>query len=260
MLSIHSVAGFGSLKQGDAIRAGRCSLTKKPTSDKLGLGRRRRQGDKRDLLGLDGSHIRADMRPLQGNLLRVALGVVPALAILIARVSRPATAALGFLPSTDTYRDISIHLEAETEPGLLIFRFDVIFDNAGYFSDQGRRLIMDAETPVHEGLIPAQQINELDSTGADQVARLVDDLNAQGIALSFAEVKDTLREAMNERLALIASTSRSRTVSGRSPSARSGRRPYKYFALGEGTAVGGMGFSLLGPACNCIVLPRRAQI
>jgi MFS superfamily sulfate permease-like transporter len=36
----------------------------------------------------------------------------------------------------------------------------------------------------------------LDSTGADQLARLVAELEAKGIAFSFAEVKNALREAM----------------------------------------------------------------
>jgi high affinity sulfate transporter 1 len=133
-----------------------------------------------------------------GILEGVALGVILALVVLIRRVSRPPTAVLGHLPGTDAYRDIAVHQEAETLPGLLIFRFDapIIFANAGYFADKVRQLIAEAGTPVREVLVPAQQMNQIDSTGADQLARLQSELEAKGISLSFAEVKSALREAM----------------------------------------------------------------
>jgi MFS superfamily sulfate permease-like transporter len=133
-----------------------------------------------------------------GLLQGVALGVVLALAVLIRRVSRPATAVLGRLSGTEAYRDITVHPEAETLPGMLIFRFDapIIFANAGYFADIVRQCIAEAATPVREVLVPAQQINQLDSTGADQLAKLQAELGAKGILLSFAEVKGVLREAM----------------------------------------------------------------
>ena len=51
-------------------------------------------------------------------------------------------------------------------------------------------------TPIREVLVPAQQINQLDSTGANQLERLRTELEAKGISLSFAEVKSALREAM----------------------------------------------------------------
>jgi high affinity sulfate transporter 1 len=135
---------------------------------------------------------------LLGILQGVAFGVVLALAVLIRRVSRPGTAVLGRLPGTDAYRDITAQPEAEALPGLLIFRFDgpVIFPNAGYFADEVRRLIAEAATPVRQVLIPAQQINQLDSTGADQLARLQAELEGKGIAFSFAEAKKALLETM----------------------------------------------------------------
>ena len=133
-----------------------------------------------------------------GILQGVALGVVLALVVLIRRVSRPATAVLGRLPGTDAYRDITVRSEAETIPGLLIFRFDapIIFANAAYFAEQVRQLISDAAIPVREVLVPAQQINQLDSTGANQLERLRTELEAKGISLSFVEVKNALKEAM----------------------------------------------------------------
>ncbi len=135
---------------------------------------------------------------LLGIMEGVALGVLLAVVVLIRRVTRPGTAVLGRLPGTDAYRDISAQLGAEALPGLLIFRFDapVIFPNAGFFADEVRRLIAEAATPVREVLIPAQQINQLDSTGADQLAKLQAELMQEGIEFSVAEAKSALRETM----------------------------------------------------------------
>ncbi|HEG44315.1 MAG TPA: sulfate permease [Phycisphaerales bacterium] len=136
---------------------------------------------------------------LLGILNGVAVGVILALAVLIHRVSHPGSAVLGKLPGTDTYRDIIVHPEVETVPGLLIFRFDapIIFPNAGYFTGQVKRLINEATMPVREVLIPAQQINLIDSTGADQLAKLQAELEEKDIKLSFAEAKDALRKTMH---------------------------------------------------------------
>jgi len=157
----------------------------------------------RQLFRIDRSEFAYAMAALFGVLMLgllkgVALGVVLSLLILIRRVSRPATAVLGSLPGTDAYRDITVRPEAETIPGLLIFRFDapIIFANAAFFAEQVRLRIVDAATPVREVLVPAQQINHLDSTGADQLGKLQAELGAKGITFSFAEVKSALQKAI----------------------------------------------------------------
>jgi high affinity sulfate transporter 1 len=134
-----------------------------------------------------------------GILQGVALGVVLSLAVLIRRVSRPTTSVLGRLPDTDTYRDLAIHPEAESPPELLIYRFDapIIFCNAAYFVADVRRRVAEEKETVHEVLIAAQQINHLDSTGADHVARLAAELQQKDIALTFAEMKSALRDVMH---------------------------------------------------------------
>jgi MFS superfamily sulfate permease-like transporter len=135
---------------------------------------------------------------LVGILHGVALGVFLALAVLIRRVSSPGTAVLGRVPETSVYRDMATSPDAEPIPGLLIFRFDapIIFANAAQFVEGVRRLIAEAQVPTHEVLIPAQQINLIDSTGAERLAKLNDELSAKGIVLAFAEVKSTVRDMM----------------------------------------------------------------
>jgi SulP family sulfate permease len=133
-----------------------------------------------------------------GILKGVALGVLLALAVLIRRVSHPGSTELGQIPGTDSFRDVDAHPEAKFVPGLLIFRFDapIIFANASYFSSEVRRRIDKAATPVSEVLLPAQQINHLDSTGSTQLVALNDELKSTGIRLSIAEAKMALLEMM----------------------------------------------------------------
>jgi uncharacterized membrane protein YidH (DUF202 family)/anti-anti-sigma regulatory factor len=157
----------------------------------------------RQLLRIDKGEFAYAMAALFGVLVLgilqgVALGVVLSLAVLIRRVSRPGTAVLGRVPKTGAYRDTMTHPEAETVPGMLIYRFDapIIFPNAGYFAAEVRRRIEEATEPVRQVLIAAQQINQIDSTGADQLARLAAELEAKGIMVSFAEAKSALREVI----------------------------------------------------------------
>jgi MFS superfamily sulfate permease-like transporter len=72
----------------------------------------------------------------------------------------------------------------------------VIFANAGYLADQIRQAVACAKTPVRAVLLPAQQINHVDSTGADKLQNLHAELNAARTVLCFAEAKHELREAM----------------------------------------------------------------
>jgi high affinity sulfate transporter 1 len=157
----------------------------------------------RQLWRIDRAEFAYGMAALMGVLVLgilegVALGVVLSLAVLIRRVSRPGTAVLGRIPDTSDYRDLAVRREAQPIPGLLIFRFDapIIFCNAGFLAEQIRKRINEAATPVREVLLPAQQINQIDSTGLDQLERLVDELAAKQIVVSFAEAKAPLRDTM----------------------------------------------------------------
>lgn len=135
---------------------------------------------------------------LLGIMPGVALGVVLSLAVLIRGVSRPATAVLGRLAGTETVREVDSEPDVQPIPGLLIFRFDapIIFPNAAFFTGEVNRLVGEALTPVRGVLLPAQQINHLDSTGSDALRKLVADLADRSIQVSFAGVKRPLREAM----------------------------------------------------------------
>jgi SulP family sulfate permease len=128
----------------------------------------------------------------------IALGVVLSLLQLIRRGSYPPTAVLGKKPGKEIYLDRTQYPEVETIPGLLIYRFDALlaFGNAAHFVTQLRRYMAEADPPVRQVLISAETINDIDTTGIDQVLKLHQELHQQGIALTFARVHSRVREML----------------------------------------------------------------
>ena len=80
---------------------------------------------------------------LPGLLVAVALTIV----LLLQRISRPTAAVLGRLPDGSGYGDIRRHPEAETVPGMLVFRLDapLFFADATLMRDRLRALVSDAD-------------------------------------------------------------------------------------------------------------------
>jgi MFS superfamily sulfate permease-like transporter len=101
------------------------------------------------------------------------------------------------------YHDRELHPEAEELPGLVIFRFDapLFFANARTFREQIRGLAA-AEPRPNWILIAAEPITDIDTTAADMLADLDEELNAAGTSLVFAELKDPVRARL-ERYKLI---------------------------------------------------------
>jgi high affinity sulfate transporter 1 len=140
-------------------------------------------------------------------LLGVLQGIAVAVALSILNVFRrawwPYQTTLGRVPGLPGHHDRQQHPNAEELPGLVIFRFDapLFFANARTFRDQIRRLAA-AEPQPHWILIAAEPITDVDTTAADMLADLDEELNANGTSLVFAELKDPVRMKL-QRYALI---------------------------------------------------------
>ena len=99
--------------------------------------------------------------------------------------------------------DIELHPDAEELPGMVIFRFDapLFFANARTFRDRIRTLAT-AEPAPQWIVIAAEPITDVDTTAADMLKDLDEELNADGTSLVFAELKDPVREKL-ERYELV---------------------------------------------------------
>ena len=130
------------------------------------------------------------------------LGVLPGIAIAVAlsilnvfrRAWWPYATVLGRVDGVEGYHDTRSYPDAEHLPGLVIYRFDgpLFFANATTFRDEIRRLAR-AEPEPSWILIAAEPVTDVDTTAADVLTELDEALNAQGISLVFAELKDPVR-------------------------------------------------------------------
>jgi high affinity sulfate transporter 1 len=134
------------------------------------------------------------------------LGVLPGIGVAVAlsvlnvfrRVWWPYQTVLGRPQSVAGYHDLRRYPDAERLPGLVMFRFDapLIFANARVFRDQIRRLAH-TDPPPRWIMIAAEPITDVDTTAADMLEDLDADMNARGVSLVFAEMKDPVRRKID---------------------------------------------------------------
>jgi high affinity sulfate transporter 1 len=130
------------------------------------------------------------------------LGVLPGIAIAVGlsilnvfrRAWWPYDTVLGRVEGLEGYHDMRSYPGASQLPGLVIYRFDapLFFANAKTFRDEVRRLAR-ADPPPTWILIAAEPVTDVDTTASDVLEELDETLNAQGISLVFAELKDPVR-------------------------------------------------------------------
>lgn len=130
------------------------------------------------------------------------LGVLPGIAVAVAlsvlnvfrRAWWPYNTVLGRVQGLEGYHDVRSYPQAGHLPGLVIHRFDapLIFANAKAFRDEIRRLA-DADPRPSWIVIAAEPMTDVDTTAADVLEELDEALNAQGVHLVFAELKDPVR-------------------------------------------------------------------
>jgi len=130
------------------------------------------------------------------------LGVLPGIAIAVGlsilnvfrRSWWPYDTVLGRVAGLAGYHDIHSYPDADQLPGLVIYRFDapLIFANAKTFRDEVKRLAA-AEPAPRWIVIAAEPVTDVDTTASDVLEDLDEELNAGGISLVFAELKDPVR-------------------------------------------------------------------
>jgi MFS superfamily sulfate permease-like transporter len=131
---------------------------------------------------------------LLGVLAGIAIAVGLSILDVFRRTWRPYQTVLGRVVGIPGYHDVRSYPRAERLPGLQIVRFDapLFFANAATFRDEIRGLTA-ADPPPTWVLIAAEPITDVDTTAADMLQQLDEELNRRGIHLVFAELKDPVR-------------------------------------------------------------------
>jgi SulP family sulfate permease len=135
---------------------------------------------------------------LTGVLGGIVIGVIASLAEMVRRTIQPRTAVLGMVEGAATWRNVREHESAETIPGLIVYRFDapLFFGNADVLRNQVRDLVRSAPDPVRAVILNMEAVTDLDTTGAQVMERLLDDLGSMGVRLSLARVRTHVREML----------------------------------------------------------------
>ena len=130
------------------------------------------------------------------------LGVLPGIAIAVAlsilnvfrRAWWPYQAILGRVEGLPGLHDTRSYPDAGSIDGLVIFRFDapLIFANTRTFREQITS-IADSTPDLRWIVVAAEPITDVDTTAADMLEDLDVGLNARGVSLVFAEMKDPVR-------------------------------------------------------------------
>ncbi len=136
----------------------------------------------------------------------VVLGAIPGIGLAIALAVidflwdgwRPDSAVLGRVKGINGYHDISRYPEARLIPGLVLFRWaaPLFFANAEWFHERALDAVAASPTPVRWLVVTAEPVTSVDVTAADIVAKLDETLQAAGIELCFAEMKDPVQDQL----------------------------------------------------------------
>jgi high affinity sulfate transporter 1 len=139
------------------------------------------------------------------------LGVIPGIGVavglsvgaLLWRAWHPYTAVLGRIEGRKGYHDRDRHPEGRQVPGLVLYRFDapLFFANADRFREGVMDAVEQADPPVRRVVVAAEPITDFDTTAADMLVELLDQLDRHEIGLSFAELKGPVKD-MVERYGL----------------------------------------------------------
>jgi MFS superfamily sulfate permease-like transporter len=126
----------------------------------------------------------------------IAVGL--ALMNFIRRAWWPYDAVLGKVDGLKGYHDVTRYPAARRVPGLVLFRWDapLFFANAEVFAQDVREAVTASPTPARRVVVAAEPVTDVDTSAADVILSLHDDLDAAGVELHFAEVKDPVKDRL----------------------------------------------------------------
>jgi high affinity sulfate transporter 1 len=128
----------------------------------------------------------------------IGLAIVVAIIEFLWDGWRPYSAILGRVDGVKGYHDITRYPDARRIPGLVLFRWDapLFFANAELFQQRVLDAVAASPTPVRWLVVTAEPVTSVDVTSADMLAELDDALDAAGIQLRFAEMKDPVKDKL----------------------------------------------------------------
>jgi high affinity sulfate transporter 1 len=133
-----------------------------------------------------------------GVLQGIVVAIVLSLANFVRRAWRPYDAVLGRIPDRKGYHDIDRHPDAAQIPGLVLYRFDapLFFANAELFARRVTDAVRARDDPTRWVIVAAEPMTDIDTTAAEILELLLDDLDARNVELAFAELKGPVKDRL----------------------------------------------------------------
>ena len=138
-----------------------------------------------------------------GILAGVGVAIALSLIEMGTRLARPHDAVLGRVPGVAGMHDVADYPEAQTLPGLVIYRFEapLFFANVGELRRRvqqvvERETVAYPDAPPRWFLLNVEANTEVDITATDGLRELCADLSAQGIQLGLVRLKRDLYEPL----------------------------------------------------------------
>ena len=135
---------------------------------------------------------------LLGVLRGVGIAIALSVFAVLERAWHPYHAVLGRVSGLKGYHDLARYPHGRQVPGLLLLRFDapLFFANANVFRDCILKAVAAADAPLRRIVIAAEPMTDVDTTAADTLLEVHTDLARRGIDLSFAELKDPVKDKL----------------------------------------------------------------
>ena len=131
---------------------------------------------------------------LFGVLGGILVAVILAVLMFFRRSWWPHGAVLGQVDGLPGWHDMDKYPDARQLPGIVVYRWEapLFFANAGMFRERVRRLALERKPSWI--VLQCEAITDIDVTAAAMLEQLDNELNAKGIHLAFAELRDRQRD------------------------------------------------------------------
>ena len=126
------------------------------------------------------------------------MAVILSMANFLRKAIRPHSTELGKISGVPGYHDRTRHPEAEPVEGILIVRFDapLFFANAPTFGRRLQHMLRTAGREVDLVLLVGNAVTDIDTTGAEILGDVLDDLEGRGIEFAFAGLKGPVKDRL----------------------------------------------------------------
>jgi high affinity sulfate transporter 1 len=138
----------------------------------------------------------------------LTIGLLPSLllAVLLSIIdvvrtsAQPSDAVLGWSATAGRFVDVEHRPSARVVPGVVVYRLDdrLFFANSRYFGTRIREAIAGAPHPVHAVVFDAEAVVGLDTSGAEELREVVEDLDGKGIRFVVARARSGFEQSLQK--------------------------------------------------------------